>query len=187
MQEFGQYGWGGWQRDHWQTSSEMPTIEVRNVSEMLESAIHEAHEDVIIESTQGFGLSSVHSKHYPFATSRDVTPGIILNDAGLSSRENHRVYAVVRTMPIRVAGNSGDLYKETDWDTLQDEIPHLERPELTTVTGNPRRIGKELDLEMLRSMVRHCRPDGICLTFMDYVFPETHQQRNLYTLSLIHI
>ena len=61
-QEFGQYGWETGRRQI-PFFPKMPTIEVCNVSEMLESAIHVAHEDVIVESTQGFGLSLVHSKH----------------------------------------------------------------------------------------------------------------------------
>ena len=156
-------------------SGRLPVLDVANVSGMLDEALHDYGENVIIESTQGFGLSLVHSGHYPYATSRDVTPGIILNDAGLSSREDHLVYSVIRTMPIRVAGNSGPLHKETSWDELQRRIPHLVEPETTTVTGNQRRIAKEMDWNMLQKMVRHCRPDGLYLTFLDYTHPELHE------------
>ena len=158
-------------------------LRVDNVSEKLDDAIHQFGEDVVIESTQGFGLSLVHSGHYPFATSRDVTPGIILNDAGLSSREDHLVYAVVRTMPIRVAGNSGPMYSETSWDEMVAKIDHLEQPETTTVTGNHRRVANGMDFKMLERMVRHCRPDGICLTFLDYQFPQLYKVLDQETIG----
>ena len=173
-------GWLGWTTDRTPSGS---TLAVTNVSQKLDDAIHHSGEDVVIESTQGFGLSLVHSGHYPFATSRDVTPGIILNDAGLSSREDHLVYAVVRTMPIRVAGNSGPMHGEVSWDELVAKIDHLEQPETTTVTGNQRRIAGELDFDMLERMVRHCRPDGICLTFLDYQFPQLYKVLYQETIS----
>lgn len=41
-------------------------------------------ERVIIEGTQGFGLSLLHSQCYPYSTSRDTTAAGFLSEAGLS-------------------------------------------------------------------------------------------------------
>ena len=150
--------WGVCPQGAYPTGS--PIIDVLDTAEVLNRSMFEFGEDVIVESTQGFGLSLVHSGCYPFATSRDVTPGIILNDAGLPTTIPHEVIAVVRTMPIRVAGNSGPLEHETTWEELQARIPHLVAPETTTVTGNVRRIADEIDMDMLERMVMLCRPHG---------------------------
>jgi adenylosuccinate synthase len=129
------------------------------------NAIYDSGQDIIIESTQGFDLSLMHSGHYPHTTSRDATPGQILSDAGLSSRLDHKVISVVRTFPIRVAGNSGPMADEITWDDLKVAEEH------TTVTGKVRRVGR-FDADQVSRMVEMCRPDAICLTFLDYLYPE---------------
>lgn len=127
---------------------------------------------VIVESTQGFGLSLELSGHYPFVTSANITPGHVLGESGLSSRIEHEVVAVMRTYPIRVAGNSGPMHKELSWEGLsRDTGGHVPAEgERTTVTQLVRRIGS-WDSELAKRMSMVCRPDYICLTFLDYVFP----------------
>ncbi|HEU4441008.1 MAG TPA: adenylosuccinate synthetase, partial [Burkholderiales bacterium] len=39
---------------------------------------------VVLEGTQGFGLSLLHSGTYPFCTSRDTTASGFISEAGLS-------------------------------------------------------------------------------------------------------
>lgn len=142
------------------------------VHEALNS-IYDLGQDIIIESTQGFDLSLVHSGYYPRTTSRDVTPGIILSDAGLSSRLNHRVIAVLRTYPIRVAngeaGSSGPLNQETTFEALG--VPE----ERTTVTNKVRRVG-HFDWDQVHRMATICRPDYLCVNFLDYLYPELKDQ-----------
>ena len=125
--------------------------------------------DIIVESTQGFGLSVTASGHWPFSTSRDVTPGQILSDAGISTRVPHLVYGVLRTYPIRVAGNSGPLENEVDWEFIKTQTEGVvDTPQRTTVTGNVRRIA-EFDPELVERMIGMCRPDFFCLTHVDYL------------------
>ena len=64
---------------------------------------------VIIEGTQGFGLSVYHSPFYPYATSRDTTASGFLSEVGVSARLVTDIIMAVRTFPIRVGGNSGPL------------------------------------------------------------------------------
>ena len=148
-------------------------MRIGDVAEELNDAIDRG-ESVMVESTQGFGLSLVHSGCYPYTTSRDLTPGIILNDAGLSSRIGHQVIAVVRTQPIRVAGNSGPMVDESSWAEEMAKNPTIEAPERTTVTNNPRRIAAGQDWHILNRMVRLCRPDAIALSFLDYLDPSVY-------------
>ncbi len=134
---------------------------------VLLAGILDSGKDIIVESTQGFLLSLALSGYYPYVTSRDVTPGIILNDAGLSSTRPHRVYAVCRMFPIRVSGNSGHLPGEVTWDHMSELAGREIEPERTTVTNNVRRIGV-IDQADSKRMATVCQPNSIVLTFLDY-------------------
>ncbi len=139
---------------------------------------------IIIESTQGFGLSLTLSNNYPYATSRDVTPAQILNDVGLSPRLPHYTYAVARTFPIRVAGPSGFLLNEISWEELRSETQnYVTTPELTTVTRKPRRIGRFNPHEFER-MLMVCRPHFVAVTFADYLDPKIADLPYLYGDSI---
>src|SRR5260221_482 len=59
---------------------------------------------IIVEGTQGFGLSLYHSRNYPKTTSKDTTAAQFIMEAGLSPLLVDEVVMVVRTFPIRVAG-----------------------------------------------------------------------------------
>ena len=80
-----------------------------------------SNERVVIEGTQGFGLSLYHGGHYPKATSRDTTAGTFVGEAGLSPLDVDDVKMVIRTFPIRVAGDSGELPNETTWKAVAAE------------------------------------------------------------------
>lgn len=123
---------------------------------------------VLLEGTQGFGLS-LHHGDYPFVTSRDTTAGTLCGDAGVSPRLLDEIIMVVRTYPIRVAGNSGPLRDEITWEEVTRMAgapkPLIER---TTVTKNIRRVGR-FDLELVRRAVLINQPTQIAVTFIDYI------------------
>lgn len=122
---------------------------------------------VIIEGTQGFGLSLLHSDCYPFVTSRDTTASEFASQAGVSPRQVTDVIMVVRTFPIRVGGNSGPLKDEISWDDVRKlgGNPFLE-PEYTSVTNRLRRVGM-WDLELVKKAARYNRPTAIALMGLD--------------------
>ena len=70
---------------------------------------------IILEGTQGFGLSLLHSKHYPYVTSRDTTAAGFIAEAGLSPFDVDDIVLTIRAFPIRVGGSSGPLEFETSW------------------------------------------------------------------------
>ena len=148
-------------------------VKCEDTGELIRKSLDQSR-DVLIESTQGFALSLMNSGNYPFVTSRDVTPGIILNDCGLSSRHPHRVYGLLRTYPIRVAGNSGGLYGELSWEEIQGFVPHVKEPERTTTTNRERRIGS-FDWKLVQKFCEVCRPDALYVSFLDYLIPELHE------------
>lgn len=123
---------------------------------------------VFLEGTQGFGLS-LHHGFYPYVTSRDITAGSILGDAGISPRSVQEIIMVIRTYPIRVAGNSGPLKDEVDWETVTTEsgspVPLLEH---TTVTKKIRRVGR-FDMDLVKRAAMINRPTQIALMFADYI------------------
>lgn len=127
---------------------------------------------VIIEGTQGFGLSVLHSKEYPFVTSRDTTAAGFLSESGLSPIDVDEVVLVIRTFPIRVAGNSGDLKNEISWMELVKECGLNEGfVERTTVTNKVRRIGR-FDTDIVQQAITSNNPTKIVLNHLDYIREE---------------
>ena len=139
-----------------------------DVSAALNAAL-DAQKAVIVEGTQGFGLSLHHSHVYPFATSRDTSASAFLSEVGLSPRLVTDIFLVLRTYPIRVAGNSGPLAHEIDWPTLT-HLSNYPTPlsESTTVTHRIRRVA-QFDLDLVRRAVQVNRPTALALHGLDYL------------------
>lgn len=78
-------------------------------------------EQILIEGTQGT-LLDLHLGPYPFTTSRMTSAANWIAEAGLSPALEYEVVLVVRTFPIRVAGNSGPLPLEIEWVDLAREV-----------------------------------------------------------------
>lgn len=91
---------------------------VRSTHDRLQQAFLRA-ESVLLEGTQGTGLSIYHG-FYPFVTSRDTNVSGCIVEAGIAPRRIRRVLMVVRRRPIRVKspddGTSGPLKHETSFD-----------------------------------------------------------------------
>lgn len=124
---------------------------------------------VLVEGTQGFGLSVYHSPHYPFATSRDTTASGFLSEIGVSPRVVTDIIMAIRTFPIRVAGNSGPLKDEITWEELGERSGYpTEIREFTTTTKKLRRVGL-FDFELVRRAALVNRPTQIALHGADYL------------------
>ena len=128
-----------------------------------------AGENVMLEGTQGSGLSLIHGP-WPFVTSHDTNAATLAADAGVPPHWVDEVIMVARTHPIRVGGNSGPLEDEMSWEQISQKMgkPTSER---TTVTKKLRRVGK-WDEDLVRKAVTLNAPTSIALTFMDYWSPE---------------
>jgi len=154
-----------------------------DVSAEINAAV-DRKRNVLIEGTQGFGLSLYHSESYPKTTSRDTSAAGCLSECGISPRLVTNIVLVLRTFPIRVAGaQAGPMFEEIDWQTVQREsgYPH-ELAEFTTVTGKLRRVGR-FDFELSRRAVLVNRPTSIALNFLDYVSFEDRFARRPEELS----
>ena len=139
-----------------------------DTAELLADAMTRG-ERVVVEGTQGFGLSLLHSEHYPYCTSRDTTAAAFLSESGLSPLDVDDVVMVIRAYPIRVAGSSGPLLNETTWEAISAESgstsPLVEH---TTVTKKIRRVAR-FDADVVRRAIARNRPSSIVLNHLDYV------------------
>lgn len=128
---------------------------------------------IVLEGTQGFGLSLLHGTDYPCVTSRDTTAAGFLAEAGLSPRDVDDVVLVTRAFPIRVPGPSGVLPNEIDWATLGREAESPEPiVEYTSVTRSVRRVAR-FDGDVVRKAIEANNPTRIVLNHLDYVDSRT--------------
>lgn len=137
-------------------------------------------ENILLEGTQGSGLSLIHGP-WPYVTSADTNAAQLISDVGISPRWLNQIMLVARTYPIRVAGNSGPLTNEISWDKLSDRVGKqiIER---TTVTKKVRRIG-EWDYDLIGRAVMINQPTSIVLTFLDYLCPQDEGKTKMAQLS----
>ena len=123
---------------------------------------------VVIEGTQGFGLSVLHGGYYPYATSRDTTAAGFLAEVGLSPLAVDDIVLVARAFPIRVPGNSGPLPNEIDWDVVTAESNAVARlEEVTSVTKKVRRVAR-FDADIVKAAIQSNMPTRLVLNHADY-------------------
>jgi adenylosuccinate synthase len=129
----------------------------------------ESRERIVIEGSQGFGLSLIDGGYWPKATARITTAAGALAEAGLSPLDVDDVTMVIRSFPIRVAGNSGQLPGETTWDSIAESIDKgADITEYTTVTNKVRRVGLFDPNIVIRALAAN-NPTTLVLNHMDYV------------------
>lgn len=125
-------------------------------------------ERVILEGTQGHGLS-LHHGTYPYVTSRDTGAAALCSDSGLSPFDIDCVVLVLRPLPIRTGGPTGPLPREVSWEVISTEAqwprPLLEK---STVTSRIRRVAR-FDLKLVMLAIRTNKPTYLALNFADYI------------------
>ena len=139
-----------------------------NTKSLLRTVLNN-NERVIIEGTQGFGLSLLHSEYYPYVTARDTTAAAFVSEAGISPLDVDDVVLVIRAYPIRVSGNSGPLMHEIDWETVSEESGSSHPiVEYTSVTKKVRRVGR-FDENVVLQAIEANSPTRIVLNHLDYI------------------
>lgn len=137
------------------------------------SELDKSYTDIVVEGCQGFGLSLFHG-YYPSCTSRDISTSSLLAGIGINPRRLRHVYGIIRSYPIRIAGNSGPFKQELSWEeiTTRSGSP-MPLIEITTVTKRVRRIG-EFDIDQVAKAATVCGVDRLVLTFADYLDFKVH-------------
>lgn len=149
---------------------------VHDDTAMLLNWFAESKRTILLEGTQGFGLSLLHGT-WPYVTSADTTASQLAADCGLGPSKIDDVLLVMRYMPIRVGGNSGPMKKEIDWDALSSRLGRNVK-EYTTVTRRLRRIA-EWDDEIITQARILNGARYAALTFADYLDPRVEGKREL--------
>lgn len=155
------------------------TFHQTDTTKVINEAIAEGRR-VLLEGTQGSGLSLVHGA-WPHVTSSDTNAAQLAADAGIPPQHVTDVILVARTHPIRVAGPSGPLAHELSWEELSARAGRRVE-ERTTVTKKIRRVA-EWDEALFDKAVRLNAPTEIALTFMDYLDPGCFGQTKAKSLS----
>lgn len=142
-------------------------LQIRDMNDHIVLGVreHQRGDRVLVEVSQGFSLSLNVSGMYPYTTSRDCTAAQAISDAALHPRDLGNIAMVVRTFPIRVAGNSGPCYpgqEETTWEAVGVE------PEITTVTKKTRRVFT-FSVEQFKDAMRVNRPNLVLVNFCNYL------------------
>jgi adenylosuccinate synthase len=155
---------------------------IEKVAPLLHKALDDDHQ-VIVEGTQGFGLSLLHGFEYPYVTARDTTAAGFAMEVGLSPRQIDEIVMVVRTFPIRVAGNSGPLTQETSWETIRSisRAPEVV-PEYTSVTKRLRRVGM-FDLQAVQTACLYNRPTQLAVMGLDRLDFSNHRTTRFERIS----
>lgn len=134
------------------------------VDSYVEVAGYNTEKTYFVEVSQGFSLG-INSGFYPYTTSRECTVMQALSDANVHPMFYRDSMMVVRTFPIRVAGNSGPCYydqQEISWDALGVE------PEITTVTKKVRRVFTWSTFQFMEALQSN-RPGVVLLNFVNYL------------------
>lgn len=125
-----------------------------DTAEIINDA-YDSGDRILIEGTQG-SLLDLHTGPYPFTTSRQTTASAWVTEAGLSPALNYEVVLVVRTYPIRVAGNSGPMGREITWPSLARAMnERLQKFGLAPVVSEPALKDYEGALEEVLNSATH--------------------------------
>lgn len=161
---------------------------IRETWAILENAFRDGQR-VLVEGTQGAGLSLYHGK-YPYVTSRDTGVAGCLSEAGIPPSRVRRVVMVCRTYPIRVespkSSTSGPMGIEINWKTISKRsgipLKQLQDTEKTSTTHRKRRVA-EFDWELLRRASALNGPTDIALAFVDYLNRKNEDARRFEQLD----
>ena len=107
----------------YKTFGYIPESNLYNVGDTVApiNNMYNGGQKILIEGTQGT-LLDINTGPYPFTTHKSTLPGAWMAECGLSPALPTDIVMVVRTYPIRVAGNSGPMPREISWPTLAREI-----------------------------------------------------------------
>lgn len=160
-------------------------------ADLLEKA-YLARQSILLEGTQGSGLSIFHGA-YPHVTSRDTNVAGCLAEAGISPGRVRRIVMVIRPYPIRVgtadgpdAQPSGPMKQEITFDDVAAEAnldaAALHAAEKTSTTGRNRRVGR-FEWDQFRLACALNTPTDIALAFADYVEGKNSRARRFDQLG----
>ena len=130
---------------------------------------------VLVEGSQGFGLSLVHGT-YPYVTSEDTTASALAADVGIGPGKVDEVMLVFKAYVSRVG--SGPLATEMP----REDVDRIGIIEYGTVTRRRRRIG-HFDFELAKRSVMINGATQLAVTCLDRLFKGCAGARSLEQLT----
>lgn len=154
-------------KQHRERLEAIPGVVVGDVVSYLHQ--EKDYKNILLEGTQGTGLS-LTTGFYPYTTSRNTTASGLAADCGLGPGDIDHVIVVLRTFPIRVAGNSGPFYPDSQEIRFSDIGVE---PEHTTITQLERRVATFSMWQAVDACRLNTAPKTeIALMFGDYLCPK---------------
>jgi len=134
-----------------------------DVSEEVNDAVDKG-ENVLLEGTQGFGLSLYYGT-YPYVTSKDTSAGSIAVDVGIGPTKIDEVMVVFKAYTSRVGGGPFPT------QISEEEAEKMGIIEHGTVTGRRRSIGT-FDWDLGKKSVRINGATQLAVNCIDKMFPD---------------
>lgn len=132
-------------------------------------------ERVMLEGSQGFGLSLFHGT-YPYVTSKDTSASAIASDVGVGPTKIDDVMLIFKAYVSRVGAGPFDT------EIPQEKADELGIVEFGTVTGRRRRIGT-FDFELAKRATMINGATQITITCLDRLFKECVGAKKFEELS----
>lgn len=139
--------------------------------------------DIVIEGSQGYGLSPVHSEEHPCGVLKDTTAAGVLSEVGLSPLDIDNIILVIRSYPVLTWEYTLEQMKnEIDWNTITERCESVEPIQEDGVVGETSlqesRV-MEFDPEMVRKAILVNNPTHIVLNHADYYDSSTKDTDDL--------
>lgn len=139
--------------------------------------------DIVIEGSQGYGLSPVHSEEPPWGVLRDTTAAGVLSEVGLSPLDVDNIILVIRSYPVLTWEHALQQMKnEIDWNAIAERCESVEPVQEDGVVGvtalQDSRVA-EFDPEMVRKAILVNNPTHIALNHADYYDSSTKDTDDL--------
>lgn len=136
---------------------------ITNVAKEVNAAVLKK-KGVLIEGVQGFGLSLLDEKYYPFVTSQDTTASQFAADTGVGPKTVKDVVVVFKAYSSRVG--TDPHFKE--WSDIKATKLGIE--ERGSVSGRKRRLA-DFDIEMAAEAIDRNTGSIFAVTCLDRLFP----------------
>lgn len=136
---------------------------VTDVADEVNTAVSKK-KNVLIEGVQGYGLSLLDYKYYPYVTSQDTTASQFAADTGIGPRVVDHVIVIFKAYVSRVGTDPS--YKE--WSEAKQRKMGIE--ERGSVSGRKRRLS-DFNVDMAAEAIMRNSGDIAALTCVDRLFP----------------
>lgn len=146
-----------------------------DVAEEVNTAVTNK-KNVLIEGVQGYGLSLLDHKYYPYVTSQDTTASQFAADTGIGPRMVDHVIVIFKAYISRVGPGKPDH----DWSEKEKERRNIR--EHGTVSGRERRLS-DFDPEMAAEAIIRNSSDISAITCVDRLFHGNGSVNNHKKLS----